>query len=367
MKSRYLFLALTLPGFVAVNVHADTDDWIVSLLQHQLATGGTHETFVAAEGQGLSAAPVPEGGSEFILRAVRQTDSGMEEVIIDRETVGSYMPSGELTITTEDPYSGPIPRTRIDRGFTLAYEVDGIVQESASSDVPLAARQVLLDHEVANYDVGTIQTPLLGAVISVVVEDVFGELLPAVNFDQRMITSNGLQNLSFSASNIAGDNVYQDAGVETFRLYALPDGEIAQLQLDEVKVQVWPMTEAEMTGVEMHETYTTIPEIAVELSNLYPDSTTWVQLYLGEHEPGTEGEMVNESTIVVEDVLPRSTRLVFRDLPQYFTENGLWTLEVLTETPFGIEILDYTTLDVALDVDKDTIKVRGSFQGLADN
>lgn len=364
MKTSPIVIGLGLPALFMNLAFAANEEWTISLLQYQLATGASNETFVAAEGEALSAAPVPEGGSEFVLRALRQVDGALEETIIDRETVGAYLPTGELDITTEDPFDGPIPRTRIDRGFTVTYNVGGIITDG-DSNTPLAARQVLLDHDVANYDVETIQTTLVGG-ITTVSEDVYGELLPAEDFEQRMITTNGTKNLNFEASNIPGDNVFQDAGMETFRLYALQDGQIAQLQLDEAKVQIWPMSDAEFTGVEMLAEYSTIPEITINLANLYPDSSTWVQVYLGEASPGTEGVALHESSIVVEDVIPRTTRLVFRDITEYFTENGLWTLEVLTETPFGTEILEHVTIDVAFPDERDTLTLRGSFQSLAE-
>lgn len=346
---------------VAASLVLADDDWSVSLVQRQLQTGREHKTSVAAKGQGLSVAPVPEGGAEFLLWAIRQTDTGLEETLIDNEMVGAYLPTGDISIETPDPYSGAIPRTRIDQGFTVTYEVGGLVQGDGP-DVPLAARQVLLDHDVASNEVHTNETSgLLGGLTSVA-EDVFGDLLPAQDFDQRMITNNGLRNLDFPGSNILGSNPYQDAGVETFRLFALPDGEIAELQLDEAKVQIWPMSKGDFTGIEDNGKYSTIPEFSVNLTNLYPDSTTWVQIYPGPANPGHEGTVVNESTIVVDDVLPRTTRLVFRDLKRHLTEQGLWTIEVLTRTPFGTEILDTVSFDYGGDV----IRVRGSFQSLSE-
>lgn len=353
-------LVLSFSSVLAAYALAD-EDWTVSLVQRQLETGNEHKAVVSAEGQGLSVAPVPEGGSEFLLWAVRQTDEGLEETLVDTEMVGAYLPTGKLEIQTGDPYDGPIPRTRIDQGFTVTYEVAGLLSESGS-DVPLAARQVLLDHDVAAYEVETTQTSPLLSGVGTVLEDIYGELLPAENFDQRMVVSNGNRNLVFPGSNIPGTNVFQDAGMETFRLFALPDGEIAQLQLDEAKVQVWPLSQGSIVGIEDEARYTTMPEVTIQLANLYPDSTTWVQIYPGDPNSGNEGITLTESMIVVEDVVPRTTRLVFRELQNQLDAEGRWTLEVLTETPFGIEILDTAFFDV----EKETITVRGSFQSLSE-
>ena len=336
LTSKYVVLSL-LTSFQAF---AD-EDWTVSLVQRQLTSGGSYQATVSAEGERVSLAPVPEGGSEFLLWALRQGEDGLEETLVDTELVGAYMPSGSLKITTPDTYVGTIPRTRIDQGFTLTYQVSGLLVDN--NDAPLAARQALLDHNVALYEGG----------------HSYSHLSDESDFEQLMIRRNGETQVHFDASNIPGVDVYNDAGMEFFRLYALPDGEVAQLQLSEAKVQIWPMAYAEITGVESSGAYTSIPEVRVELTNLYPDSTTWVQVYPGTQRPGTSGTMVNESTIVVDDTVPRSTALVFRELARHIQTEGDWTLEVITETPFGVERLSHRTFNL-----NNTIQLRGSFQTL---
>ncbi|GHC64308.1 hypothetical protein [Roseibacillus persicicus] len=342
--------------FSATNL-ASADLWMTSLVQKQLDGSGTFQTYVDAKGEGVSVAAVPEGGSEFFLWAIKYADSGMEETLVDSEVVGAYMPEGTLKIRTDDPYNGPIPRTRIDQGFKVRYTVDGLV---SGNDAPEAARQVLLDHDVAAYE--PITNEGLLSMIGSIVQGLFENLLPAVDFDQRMITKNGKKNLKFNVANIPGNDVYSDAGVETFRLYALPDGQVAQMLLDEAQIQVWPMSKGTITGLTDQGSYSSIPEVRVALTNLYPDSTTWVQVYKGESKPGKVGTDVTEAHLVVDDVIPRAVgELVFRDLQQYFTDEGPWTLEVLSETPFGTEILDSVEINIA-----SGLKLRGSFNSLSE-
>lgn len=325
--------------------------WTISLVQRQLDTGSLFQSYVDEHGEELSAAAVPEGGAEFQLWAFKRENGIFEELLLDTEVVGTYMPTGELKIITPDPYDGPIPRTRIDQGFTVQHTVGGLVASSSSTDAPLAARQILLTHQVASYEPGA----------NWETAPEYGSLLPAEDFNQLSIQQNGTDELRFAAGNIPGNDPYRDAGLETFQLFALPDGEIAQLQLDEAQVQIWPLSKGEIKGIDEDQTYTLIPTVEVELMNLYPDSKTWMQIYKGPPSPGTEGVRLEESTIVVNDLKPRNSRLVFRELQKVFTDGGPWTLEVLTETPFGVEILDTVQLNILKD-----LKIRGALLSLGD-
>lgn len=333
-------------------------EWTLSLRQEQLATGGVFQNAVGSEGRALSTAPVSDGGSEFQLWALRRQGSLLEETLVDSEFVGSYRPTGDISIQTKDPYDGPIPRTRIDQGFTVTVDVAGLVTNAASQNVPLAARQVLLNHTTENYYFffqGRNRNSFTSSRFN------FSFLTPERDFDQRMLTENGRQTLTFSASNIVGNDVYSDSGVETFRLFTLPDGDVGELLLDEAKVQIWPLSKAQITGINEQEQYRDFPEIRVALLHLYPSSTTYLQVYPGPAAPGTVGTKVTESSIIVDDEKPRTTQLVFRELQRYFPDDGIWTIEVLTETPFGTEILDTKVITFAKN-----LTIRGSLQTLGD-
>lgn len=141
-------------------------------------------------------------------------------------------------------------------------------------DAPLAARQVLLDHNVSKYE-GGYEPENLGA---------------EQDFAQRMIYENGSSEIVFETGNIPGTDPYHDAGVEAFRLYALPDGEVAQTEIAVAKVQVWPMAEGQIVGLDAETDYDTIPEVRIPLNNLYPKSETWAQIYPGTPSLGTEGK-----------------------------------------------------------------------------
>lgn len=317
------------------------NDWTVQLIQEQLDGSGTFPSIVNPNGSGVSMAPIGVDGAEFTLWALRQKGNEIEETLIDTEVVGAYEPTGSIRIITPDSdYKGAIPRTRIDQGYKLRVPVSGLILNDTSA--PLAATRVLLDHNVASYS-GGMEDANLG------VEQ---------DFAQRALKDNKTFRFNFSTANIPGTDVYADAGMEYVRLYSYADATTAKTLLGEGLVQVWPMARAAFTGIEENAVYKEVPEVRVELTNLYPDSETWLVVHEGTNTTG-EGERVNEAAIVVDDDVPRNTTLVFRELTDYVTEAGNWTFEVITETPFGKERLAEITIGI-----ENTLKLRGSFQSL---
>jgi hypothetical protein len=362
-KAAITFFALS---FLAP-LGAEDEDWTVVLLQRQIETDAVHLTPVGFEGRRSSLAPVPEGGSKFELWALNPDVNEHAETLVDTEVVSAYLPNGELSITTADPYEGEMPRTRIDQGFTLHYKIKGLLPNEP--DAPLAARQVLLDHNVASYAAGFIKGEdnfggsgggdVVGGLFDAVSDLLTSLLGSEEDFGQELIQKNGRSRKIFDTANIPGGNVFADAGVETFRLYGMPDGATAQHLLSTAKVRVWPMAQATIKGVADSETYSVIPHVEVDLKALYPRSDTWVQVYPGPPVLGTKGKKLSESFVMVDDDVPRSTSLVFRDLGRVLDAEGEWTMEVLTETPFGLERLAYKSLVVGK-----TLTLRGSFQSL---
>jgi hypothetical protein len=361
---------LTLALLPLATLRADSEGWTVVLLQRQIETGATHFTPVAEEGRRASLAPVPEGGSEFELWALNPEVSDHAETLVDTEVVSAYLPDGELSITTQDPHVGEMPRTRIDKGFTLHYTIQGLLPEQP--DAPLAAKQVLLDHNVASYGEGFIKGEesyvgpgegLVGAVADTISSVLISLLGSEQDFGQQLIEKNGSDTKFFEVANIPGGNVFADAGIETFRLYGMPDGEVGQNLLSTAKVRVWPMAQATILGVSNNEHYSVIPHVQIDLKSLYPKSDTWVRIFKGgpDDAPGSPngGRKLSESFVIVDDAVPRSTSLVFRDLNRVFKSEGLWTMEVLTETPFGVESLATKSLNVGRN-----LELRGSFQSL---
>lgn len=344
MKTPVLLLNL---AFLGAQLCAN--DWTVKLNQSHIESGGSMMIEVDPQGSGESALPIPEGGSEFTLWAIGMDENGHATWYeIDNQTVGAYLPTGTLTIETEDPemHNG-VPRTRIDRGFTVHYEVGGL--QPGNPNAPEAAKKVLFDHNFAEYEEGHD------------VEDLTAE----TDFGQRDITQNGDDQIDFEAPNFPISDLSSDAGREIFRLYALPDGQVAQQQLAEAAVDIWPMATGSFSGVDKDSKYSVLPEVSVNLFNLYPNSNTYMVAYPGTDrvqaiKDGTLHTFTQDSYRSTYEV-PVAKEMVVDTLASGVTIAGLWTLEVLTEVEaFGTtDSIASTTLNFSTQM-----VIRGSINAL---
>ena len=369
-------------GFCSVSLlpgQSIEEEWSVVLVQKHLATVGTFQQEVAMEGSQVSFAPIPKGGSEFNLWAFRDGPDGVEEHHIETEFVDAYLPKGEIWITTPDSYSGGIPRTRIDQGFTVNTDVSGLL--SGESD-PAAARKVLMDHKVA---VGTRTSTVTGAGAPIVPVDGVESALPynpeptsaptvpvvetndyslgtEIDVEQSFIEVNGVRSSNRPVNPTHFPDVFQSSGVETFKLFALSDGQVADLELSSAQVQVWPLAQATFSGISESLSYSNVPGLTIDLVNLYPQSETWVQVYSGTTPPVTNGTRLTEvPAFIIDGALPRDTQMVFQRLDDVISSSGVWTIEVITETPFGAEVIESVTITI----DRN-LQLRGSFQALAE-
>jgi hypothetical protein len=125
-------------------------------------------------------------------------------------------------------------------------------------------------------------------------------------------------------------------------------------------VQVWPVASGTIAGLNDGDRIRSkAPQLTVTMTDLYPRSGTYLQAY-----KGPVGTALNPTRIVgAEKVLDQSTSLdetlVVADYDSVFTEDGQYTIELLTETPFGTERLDHVTFTVNRE-----IKVNGLLGGI---
>jgi hypothetical protein len=88
------------------------------------------------------------------------------------------------------------------------------------------------------------------------------------------------------------------------------------------------------------------PKVTVTLEDLYPDSRTYAQLYPGAPTLGTEGRVIPGSGLVIYEAVPHNRTLVLENWDTMIDQDGQWTIEVLTVTPFGIDRLAYVTFNI---------------------
>ena len=337
MKKLLLLLAASAPSMA----HAAPEDYVNFVRQIQQDSGIEWDMGILPSGTKVSPTGVSTSGSFFELWAIHNVS--VTEYRLDEQYVTAYTPNATVNIVTGDPYL-PIARTRVDQPFQVQISVKGLIDESDPNyaTAPDAAKWV----DYTNY---TFAYP--DEAFSF--EDVKNPVGTVVTEGYMEQTAN--TTITFSATNLTGPDLTEVKGEEVFTITAQADYGVSATILDSDKVQIWPIATGEISGISPARYYEEVPPISVNLGNLYPDSTTYVRIYPGPQKENPEGiKTVNSSFVIIEDSIPQSRDLVVKAVDQYFTEEGLHTIELLHRTPFGTDLLDV----VEINVDR-TIEVNG--------
>lgn len=310
------------------------------IYQIQSTSGVQYDMSVASSGSQTSPLSINPGGATFQLWTVQS--SPLTSTMLATQYVGSYVPTATVAITSADPYT-TIPRTRCDKPFTVNITVNGLLTGVTGAPVP--ATEVTLQHYVQSYGTGNgigINTAL------------------ATLLSTSYITTNGTQTYNYALTSIPGSNPAQIAGQETFTVSCLADYQTPVSVLGTQIVQVWPESTAAVTGISSTTTYYyTLPSITITLTNLYPNSSTYAQVYPGQPVLGTVGTIVPGSSINIANSVPVNQTLTVSNWDSAAPNDGTWTLEILTVTPFGTDRLAYTTFTV-----NRSIQVNGSVNSM---
>lgn len=306
---------------------ADPENYYFLIQQEQLP-GPAWQVLVSQEGESLSPFALGEAGSKFELWVVRK--SPLAAYVLDTAVVSPYLPSASVTIRSEDPYP-VLPRTRADRPFHVDVAVQGIVN---TAEAPNSLKGVTLVRHGQSYGPGGTGAGL--------------NREQATLLSETPITADGEQTLTFSISGIPGAGSQDARGEERFSLvsqagFELPD----PLLISSKTIQVWPVAGGTISGIAPGQTLgPALPEITIQLNDLYPSSTTYAQVYPGSPQSGVTGTILPGSTITVDDSVPADRTLVLGNYAAIFDSDGLWTLEVLTQTPFGTDRITHVTFSV---------------------
>jgi hypothetical protein len=302
-------------------------DYTYFIRQIQLPDQGEWDMTVAQEGNGLSALAINPNGARFELWTVKADP--LTSYLLDTTYVNSYIPVAEVSIESEDPYE-VMPRTRADRPFRVIVSMNGL---STDPTAPPAAQSVkLLRHEQAYQTNGTGKNTDRGQ---------------AKLISEGSISSNGTHVLEYPITQISGTDRLKVRGEERFSVFSLADYQSPEAQLDAVFIQIWPVATSTVSGIQAgDEIKGFVPEVSIDLEDLYPDSWTFAQVYKGSPQLGTNGVLVPGSSIVVDSSVPRNEQLTLRNWDNVLTQDGTWTLEVLTATPFGTDRLAYVSFEV---------------------
>ncbi len=293
---------------------------------------------VSQQGSQQSALAINPNGARFELWAIKS--SPLTSYLVDTTYVNSYVPVASVAITSEDPYS-VIARTRADRPFQVSITVNGLSTDPAA---PAAAQSVKLLRHNQSYP-GTSDGSTINRSLATI-------------YSQGSLNSNGTHVLSYTQTVLpppSGDYT-KIKGEERFSVFSLADYQAPESQLASKFIQIWPISSCALSGMADGAIIkAAAPKVTATLTDLYPDSVTYAQVYKGSPVLGTQGTIVPGASIIVNGTVPRTDQFHVWNWDSVIPTDGIWTLEVLTQTPFGIDRLSYISFNV-----ERAIKVNGS-------
>ncbi len=323
-----LFRVVPLVLAACATAPAQTASYTNFIRQIQIPSGVQWDASVAASGEQLSPLAVDTGGSRFELWTV--LSSPLTSYLLDTNYVGAYIPVAFVVLHSEDPY-GPILRTRADRPFSVDVTVNGLLNGLTD---PVSAKSVKLLRHVQSYGDG-------GTGLAI-------DRSQATLLSQSVISQNGTQTLTFALTSVPGADRAKVRGEERFSVFSLADYQAPETQIVSQYIQIWPVADGSLAGLTQGQSIRfAVPQVTVTLNDLYPSSTTYVQVYQGNQQLGTAGKTVPGSVLVLNDTVPQSRVLTLKDYDAVFDTEGRWTMELLTVTPFGTDRLAYVSFDVA--------------------
>ncbi|MES2996138.1 MAG: hypothetical protein V4733_04935 [Verrucomicrobiota bacterium] len=281
---------------------------------------------------------IEPGGARFELWTIK-SGTPPKSTLLDTRYVSTYTPVGNIAITSTDPYH-LIPRTRADQPFFVKVVVEGLSSDPSAQE---PAKSVKFLRHTQSYGSG-------GTGVNI-------DRSQATLLSQSTISGNGETNLTFGLTAIPGADRSKIRGEERFSLYTLEDYQAPESQLASMFVQVWPVADGTISGIENGDSFRfKLPELTVTLNDLYPESSTYAQVYTGSPRLGETGKVIPGSALVVNESIPVNRVLQLKNYESLFDSDGTWTMELLTTTPFGTDRLFYVTFTV----DR-AIKVNGTF------
>ncbi len=332
-----IVLGTLLSGTAAV---AQTTSYLNYIRQFQMPADVTWDASdtVDPNGSKLSALAINPGGARFELWTIRSSSTtGLTSFPLESCYVGTYIPIANIVIRSEDATS-EILRTRADRPFYVDITLTGL--RNGASD-PEPSKSVKFFRHVQSYGVA-------GTGVGI-------DRSQATLLTQSSIMTNGTQTLTYALNSIPGGNRSKIRGEERFSVFSLEDYQAGESQLASQFIQVWPVADGTISGISNNQMIKfNLPSLTLALNDLYPNSTTYAQVYKGNPVLGTTGTIVPGSAIVINDSIPQNRVLSLTKFDGVFTSDGRWTMELVTLTPFGTDRLHYISFDLDRTINMNT-------------
>lgn len=321
MKTK-LLLILSLVSVSAVVAYGQAGAVYTNFVrQVQMPSNVIWDSTVVQAGEQFSALAINPGGARFELWTVKAEP--LTAYLLDTRYVGTWVPQADVIIRTDDPtiYNG-VPRTRADKGFVVDVIIEGL--RTDLPEAPVASKSVKLLRHVQSYGAGG--------------DGVGIDRTQASLISQVSLVNNAIHQLSYTGNLIPGTPRGKVRGEERFSVYSLEDYQSPSSQIASRYVQIWPMSDGDISGIASNQVIRfAAPTVSFAYNDLYPDSRTWAQVYKGEAREGVQGAVVPGSWQPVFQGTPFTTTLTSQNYDNLLTSDGRWTMELVTETPFGIE------------------------------
>jgi len=293
---------------------------------------------VASTGDRLSHLAIDPGGARFELWTVKATTPPVN-YLLDTRYVSTYSPRATVTIRSQDPYT-TIPRTRADRPFSVEIAVNYL---SADPAAPAGAKSINLLQHMQSY--GTSGT---GVGI---------DRTQATLLGTQSMTQNGTTTLTFNTNSIPGANRAKVRGEQRYSVFSVADYQAPSSQLASQFVQIWPVPNGSISGIINDQLVRyKIPSLTFSVTDVYPGSNIYAQAYKGAPALNTVGIVISGSgKNYASETVPVNHLESVSTFKNVFDSDGQWTIELLSDSPFGLERLTYVTF--MLDM---TIQMNGS-------
>lgn len=285
-----------------------------------------------ATGTKTSEYAVGEDGSFYELWTLG-IGSDTQNYLLDTSYVAGYAPKAEVKITSIDTY--PVARTRANEVFKVDIFIEGL--QSPDTGAPDSALNVYLRYSTEEYETDT-NGPAEGSTRED--ENLISDGFISENgWIEPLTGGTQLGNRLVTEAYPDGIN-YTQRGQDIFRCYAFGPGDVG-LQVAEGTIQVWPIGQASLylKNYDVDATLTqSLPPVELTLRDIYPYSTTYIQIYKGEKdgEGRASAQVIETTRRNFNTTVPQSLTLTFSASvwKDYVPDDGTYTMEVITHTPF---------------------------------
>ncbi|MBC7980490.1 MAG: hypothetical protein H7Y36_08010 [Armatimonadetes bacterium] len=329
MKTSLLTTFIVATSLCASLAQTNNANYTNFIRQIQLPDVGVQrDASVDAAGQQASPLEINPGGARFELHTVRT--SPLQSYLLDTKYVGTYVPLAVVGIRTQDTNS-LTPRTRADRPFYVDVAISGLL--SGATD-PEASKSVKFLRHTQSYGTG-------GDGIGI-------DRTQATLASQVTVNQNGTQTYTYTLTGIAGADRAKIRGEERFTVFSQADYQVPESQLAGQTIQIWPVADGTIAGIAQGELIRfNAPTVTLSINDIYPESGVYAQVYRGaKRDDGFVGTIVPGSAVVINESVPQNRLLVVSGWDSILTADGVWTMELLTSTVFGIDRLSWVTFNV---------------------